>query len=67
VKNPCAANLLLLLKGLDIIGNKKLDRIYRMKQDKNAEKLRFLQPVNPVDPVKKLVPIKSTEFIQGEK
>ena len=44
---------------IDIIGYKKLDRIYRMEQDKNVEKSMFPYPVNPVNPVKKLFPIKS--------
>jgi len=41
-------------------GNKDLDRIYRMKQDKNIEKSTTHHPVNPVNPVKKLILIKVT-------
>jgi len=46
---------------MEIIGNKKLDRIYRMEQDKNVEKSVFPYPVNPVNPVKKIFAIKTSE------
>jgi hypothetical protein len=32
-----------------------------MKQDKNVEKLMIFDPVYPVNPVKKLIPIKSNQ------
>jgi hypothetical protein len=42
------------LDKIDIIGNKDLDWIYRMKQDKNVEKSMIFDPVYPINPVKKI-------------